>query len=791
MTSAALDTRTRRRRLQAQIDASLHHRVVGPILKVGLAYILLVEVLLQLVFGRIDLPLVDISLLEVGRKTDPVPREIFVGGAVIGSLYALVGMGLILVHRANRIVNFAQAQLGAVPAVLGLLLIALKGWNYWVGALIVVAGAALLGAGVETTLVRRFSAAPRLILTVATIGIGFVLLVMELITKQVVSGDLLETASVNFPTPFQSFTFTLGTAPFTGDHIVTVVVVALIVSALSAFFRFTDMGIAVRASAENGDRASLLGIPVKRVSTVVWVIAAVMSAIGVFLRAPLVGIPLTGFVGLGVLLFGLAAAVMAGMESLPRCLLAGMFIGCVDRAAVFSTNRPSLAIASMLLVILVALLLQRKLVARAFDTGSSTWQAVKEVRPIPNELRNLPEVRQARLIGAVAIGGLVLGAPWILGDTNTGLATQMVILAIVGVSLVLLTGWAGQISLGQWGISGIGAAVAGGLAANHRWDFFATLVVAMLVGAAVAVLIGLPALRMPGLFLAVTTLSFAFTVESFILRQEYFGWLLPADGIFVERPRLYGSIDLDSDTRLGFLTVQADAKFYFLCLVFLGLALALARSLRSNRSGRIFIGARDNTRVMQAFGVNVARTKLAAFAISGALAALAGALFAYQQRSVDGASYPPETSILLFTMVVIGGVSSLPGAMLGAVFVKGVPLAPLLRDIPGIELLSSGVGLLVLLLFFPGGLAEGAYRARDAFLRRVAHQRGIHVPSLVADSRLDPNDQPPLQPLAPAGAHEDDDAAARLVELTAELEELKAKMLADVAPSPTRRRNRS
>ena len=125
------------------------------------------------------------------------------------------------------------------------------------------------------------------------------------------------------------------------------------------------------------------------------------------------------------------------------------------------------------------------------------------------------------LIGiGVVVLGLVLATPVLLGDAKTPDATLIVIYATIGVSLVILTGWAGQISLGQYAIAGIGSATAGGLAANHHWDFFATLVVAGLAGAAIAVVVGLPALRIQGLFLAVTTLAFAFAVQT-MLNRDY------------------------------------------------------------------------------------------------------------------------------------------------------------------------------------------------------------------------------------------------------------------------------
>jgi branched-chain amino acid transport system permease protein len=730
------------------------HRWWGPVLKVALGYLLIVEGAVQLLFGRIDVPFLDLGLLEIGRYDSSIPRGVFVSGAVIGALYALVGMGLILVYRANRIINFAQAQLGAVPAVLALLLVARQGWNYFAVLPIVVIGSLALGGGVEVAFIRRFSHAPRLILTVVTIGVGFLLLVLEFFTKNWVGGDLLQSSTVRFNTPFKDFTFDIGIVTFRGDHVFTVAVVAVIVIALGAFFRFTDMGIAVRASAENSERASLLGIPVRRVSTVVWMIAALMSAVGVFLRAPLVGLPLTGFVGPSVLLFGLAAAVIARMESLPTAMAAGMLIGIIDRAAVFATARPALANAVMLVVIVIALLAQRGQLSRAQEIGASSWQAVKDFRPIPSELRGLPEVVRARTVLAIVVAALVAGAPFILtlgGGDETALATRMVVYAMVGVSLVILTGWSGQISLGQFAIAGVGAATAGGLCANHGTDFFLTLVIAGLAGSLVAVVIGIPALRIQGLFLAVTTLAFAFTVENFVLNREFFGWLMPKEGNLVSRPILYNSFDLSSDSKVFGISLSSDAKFYYLCLVFLALSLAVASALRRNRSGRILIGVRDNGRALQAYGVNLARTRLAAFAISGFIAAVAGALQAYQVEAVDAGTFSPEASIQLFIMTVIGGIGSLPGAMFGAVFVLGVPLLPGLRDIELISFLTSGVGLLVLLYFLPGGLAEGFYRLRDNFLRAVAAKHEIHVPSLVADS------------LVRAG--DDDEAAAHVVEL--------------------------
>ena len=714
----------------AWLQRAWRHPLQGFALRVLVGYVLVVQVLVQFVFGQV--PLLGMGL---GLREAPIPHGVLVNGLVIGSLYSLIGMGIILVYRANRIINFAQAQLGAVPAVLALMLMSVHGWPYLLVVPVVLVGGALLGGVVELGAIRRFQSASRLTLTVVTVGVSFVLLVLEAYVKIWVAGD--EVAhTITFPSPFDGFEFSVGVVRFSGDHIVAVVIVALIVAALAAFFRFTDLGIAVRASAENAPRAALLGIPVGRVSTIVWVLAGVLSAIGIFLRGPIIGIPLVGFVGPAMLLFGLAAAVMGRMENLPMAFLGGILVGILDQVVLFSTGRASLASAAILVVILVALLLQRADTARAHHAGGG-WEMVKTYRPIPAELRTLPEVRQVRRLVVGGVAALALFAPYLLGPGGASFATRILIFAMVGISLVVLTGWAGQISLGQFAIAGVGAAVAGGLVANHNADFFVVLATAGLTGTVVALLIGLPALRIQGLFLAVTTLAFAFVVERVVLSREYFAWLLPDQLAVIQRPVLYSRFDLNEPTELGVLTISSDAKLYYVTLVVLLLSIALVRAVRRNRSGRLFMGVRDNSRVMEAFGVSVVHTRLVAFAVSGFVAALAGALLAYDQGSVDAGAFTPARSIQLFVMTVIGGIGNIGGAVLGAVFVLGLPVVPGLRRLEFVELLASGIGALIILYFLPGGLMEGVYRLRDGFLRRVAARRGIHVPSLVADSLTD------------------------------------------------------
>lgn len=687
------------------IRAAWQHRIAGPVLKSAATLIGLVAIVEGL-FGR--------------QRTVPVGT--FVTGAVIGSLYALIAFGIILVYRANRIVSFVQAGLGAPAAVLAVILIANHGLPYLVGVPIVLIGAPAMGALIEMLVMRRFRGSPRLIATVATIGVAQLLALLEFYIPTWLGGSGI--AGTTFPSPFGGLKIRMPGLLLTGDFVAIIVVVAVVMVGLNVFFKRTRMGIAVRASAENADRALLLGVPVRRVSTVVWALGGLCSGIGIFLRAPVVGLPIGGLIGYTLLLYALAAAIIARMESLPVALGAGMAIGVIDQAAVFSDHR-NLTAGLMLPIIVVALLLQRKGLSRALDTGMSSFKSLREFRPVPLELRGLAEVKRAKWAGMAVLGTLLLAMPKLAGESNVSFATTMLLYAIIGISLVVLTGWAGQISLGQFAFAGLGAAVAGGLAANHRVDFFVAVFVAGAVGALVAVIIGLPALRVQGLFLAVVTLAFAAFTQQVLLNRDFFAWVLPDAARPVNRPPLYGRVDIGSNTR-----------FYYVCLIFLALVWLSARTLRATRSGRVFIAVRDNVRGAQAFGTSPAGTRLAAFGISGFYAATAGALLAYQLGSVDQSGFPLARSIDLFILAVVGGLTSLPGAMLGAIYFVGVAdLLPRVVDIKNLDLLGTGVGVLFVLSFLPGGLAEAAYGLRDSYLRWVAHRRGILVPSLLADRR--------------------------------------------------------
>ena len=185
-------------------------------------------------------------------------------------------------------------------------------------------------------------------------------------------------------------------------------VVPVVIAALTAFFRYTNIGIAVRASAESADRAALLGVPVKRIQTIVWVVASVLAYIAMFLRAGIVGLPIGSVLGPTILVRALAAAVIGRMEKLPTIFVASLALGIIETAIVFATDTALLVDPILFIIVLAALLFQRRGQAtRVDDDQTTSWQASREVRPIPRELANLPEVKWG-IRGLTAVFAFIL-----------------------------------------------------------------------------------------------------------------------------------------------------------------------------------------------------------------------------------------------------------------------------------------------------------------------------------------------------------------------------------------------
>jgi branched-chain amino acid transport system permease protein len=649
----------------------------------------------------------------------PAPVGVLLDGALFGGRIALIALGIALIYRANRVVNFAQGDLGLLPVTIVVILVVSAGWNYYLGAAVGLAAAVVLGVLIETLIVRRFFRAPRLILTAATIALAQILIGASLFLSQTV--DATSFASTRLEPPFTAHIEIAGTI-FNANDVLAMIVIPIAFIALAVWLRRSNIGIAVRASAERADRAATLGIPVKRLHTIVWVVASVLAFIGMFLRAGSVGIPIGTVLGPTFLIQALAAAVIGRMERLGVIVCAAIGLGMLDRSITFQPgNRPVYNDAVLFVVVLLALAWTRRPGrSRVPAEQVSTWQTVREIRPIPRELMRLPEVRLLRFGPPVLLVAVLLMLPLWLSQTRMNLATVIVVFGIIALSLVVLTGWSGQVSLGQMAFVGVGAAVGGALTDRYGWDLSLSLLVAGAVGGLVAALIGLPSLRRGGLTLAVSTLAFALFMSSYILNRSIFDEWLPA--FRIDRPELFGVIDISTETR-----------FYYLSLAVLAIAVFAVYGVRRSRTGRALIGIRENERAARSYGINATRTALSGFVISGFLAAMAGALFVHQQTGLGVEAYLPEQSLKVFSMVVIGGLGSIPGALLGSTYVQSMDFFLPARW----QFVAIGGGLLLVLMILPGGFGSLLYEGRDWLLRKIANRRHLLVPSLVADRRVE------------------------------------------------------
>ena len=643
--------------------------------------------------------------------------------AVYGSLNAMFAIGLVLIYRAGRIVNFAQGSLGTMGATLFVMLGVVEEWPFFLAFPAALAAAAATGALVEILIVRRMSKASRLALTVVTIGIGQVLVAVSgLVPTFFVDPEEPIEFGGDGLTPFSSFEMQWDFQVFSGDHIMTVVVAALAMVGLAAFFRFSNAGIAIRAAAENDDRAQLLGINVSTLSTIVWVIAAVLSGLAAVMNTTIssggFAAAGAGATSAGFLLRGLAAAVVGRMESMPKTVAAALGIAVFEQSIFWAFDVTSLTDVGLLLLIVGVLLVQRGKLSRTDEGLSGTWAATQEIRDTPYELKDVPSVKAGRRRFLIALFGILAAFPWVMSPSQTSLGSVYLIYGIIVISLVVLTGWGGQISLGQFGFVAVGAVIGGSMTSKWGVPFIPALVLASLAGAAIAIILGLPAMRIKGLFLAVTTLAFSVCVATVFLSPRWFDWLLPGE---ITRPKFL------------FVNTEDERAYFYFCAAALFFTLWVAKGLRQSRAGRVLIAIRENERTAQSYAINLVRTRLATFAISGALAAFAGVLLAHQQHSVRPTAFAPEQSIQIFLIAIIGGLGSVPGALAGVAYYAAVNL--FVTNMFG-QLLASGIGVMVIMLLYPGGLGAMFFALRDAFHRRVAMRNRIYVPSLVGDHRV-------------------------------------------------------
>lgn len=254
--------------------------------------------------------------------------------------------------------------------------------------------------------------------------------------------------------------------------------------------------------------------------------------------------------------------------------------------------------------------------------------------------------------------GLVL-LPFVAGPYATTIAISAMIAVIGAIGLNLLTGTTGLVSLGQSGFLAVGAYANAILMADHGWPLWASLPTSGLVAAIVSLMVGIPSLRLKGLYLAITTLAFAFIVNHVILYAE--GLTHGADGIFLTDIRLFG------------LMLNTDAKLYWFVLALCVCLTLAALNILRTRIGRAWVAIRDHDIAAKVMGIDLVRYKLLAFFISSFYVGVAGALMSLQIRFVSVDVFSLLLSIEALAMIILGGLGSVSGAILGAVFLVLLP----------------------------------------------------------------------------------------------------------------------
>jgi len=639
---------------------------------------------------------------DVIRAQTPMP--VILLGTIVGVTYGLLAVGIVLVFRSNRIINFAHGQIGAFGA--AFFGVAAVKWHipYWLAFVMAVIVSAVTAAGAEAGVVRRLRNAPRIVSIVATLGVGQFLVIFASLINSTASGPL-------YPQPVWLPVFNVGQLHVTPAYSGMLFLSPLFVLAIALFLKRSRFGLAIRAAAANPEAARMSGIFASRMSTLTWAIAGSLAAFTAILTAPTQGFVGADSFGPALLLRALTAAVIGRMQSLPIALVSGVALGILEQVLLWNYPQSGLVEVAMFLIILVALLVQRRRGGRDEEKGS--WAAVQGLRPIPDALQRLWAVRVMGPVFAVGTIAVLAIVPLFISNSQSVTLTGIIAFAIVGLSIGVLTGLGGQLTLGQFAVAAIGAVVSYKVATSAG-GFPLALLLAGLAAGVVSVVIGLPALRIRGLMLTVTTLGFALATPIWLLTQP---WML-GDGKDPGKP-VGWPFDGPLDT---------GREYYYCALALFTVALVLAWNIRRSGFSRLLVAIRDNEDNARAFAVRASLVKLQGYMAAGFIAGIGGATYGHSLSTISAGSFPASASIDVVVMTVLGGVSTLGGPALGAAWVLGLPLL----DIGNIGLAATKFGVLLLVLWKPGGLIQVVAPIRDWIVKFIARRHGIDPDPLYA-----------------------------------------------------------
>jgi ABC-type branched-subunit amino acid transport system ATPase component/ABC-type branched-subunit amino acid transport system permease subunit len=624
-------------------------------------------------------------------------------GMITGLTYGIIAVGLVLVYRSSRIINFAQGAIGALGAAVAGIMVVEWNLSYWIALPIALVVSAGVGAGSEVVVIRRLRNAPTVVGVVATLGLAQVLLTFSgLITDSASSGAV-------FPSPPGLPDFDVGALRVTTAYSAMMIFTPIVVIALAVFLRRGWFGMAMRASSMNPEAAQLSGVNARGMASLAWAISGALAAYTAILILPTRGFTGADFLGPGLLLRALTAAVIARMTSVPVAMIAGVGVGVLEALLLWNYPNGSLVEAVLFMIILGVLLLQRARYDRRDATGS--WTVIRNWLPLPDSYRKIFWIRNLRwFVFAVLLAAAVI-APFLVTNSNAVSFTIIEVMTVVGLSVGVVAGLSGQLSLGQFALAGVGG-VASYYVTRETGTFVLGFVAGGLAAAAVAVVIGLPALRIRGPMLAVTTLGFAIVASTWAFSQP---WLL-GGGVQQNPLSLFG---------ISFATAKA---YYGLGLFVLVVALFFARNVWKSGLGLRMRAVRDNEDAARAFTVNPTIVKLQAFGIAGFLAGLGGAVYGGSVTLLTADAFGVQRSIDAAAVAVVGGLGVLFGPLLGALFIVGVPEIPNIFGIAPLdqlELLAVAVGWLLVVVIWPGGFAVGIEGIRRRIVDALARRHGL------------------------------------------------------------------
>jgi branched-chain amino acid transport system permease protein len=609
-------------------------------------------------------------------------------GFAIGQIYALIALGFCLISGVANVINFAQGSLFMLGAFIAFTGVSI-GLPLAVAAAIAIAAAALLGLLLERVALRPLVGAPYIAPFLSTLAIS---VMADQAAELVWSPD-----SQPFPSLWADHTFFVGSAYITGTDVAIFGVGLAATVVLTLYLDRTWVGRALRATAQDPDAAAQLGVRTGAVRQIAFGLAGALGALGGILTAlyyqsvfPQMGVPFG--------LKGFAAAVIGGLSSIPGAALGGLALGIIEALAsgyVGDEYRDAIAFTVMLVVLMVyprGILGKRTLDALGGQSGAAGAIPTTSLLASSASQRGRHRIlalspRGFLILGAVlALAPLIVSSPYVLQAFTYGL-----IFALLAASVSLFSGTAGLLSLGHAAFFGVGAYSVALLAAPSGPPLEVTLATAAAVTALAAMLVTVPLQRLSSDTIALGTLAVG--QIGFLVFQNWVSLTRGPMGISdIPHPQSY---------LLGHLAITSVRGRAWLVLCLVTMAFVTAERLVSTDIGRAWRAIREDRLAALAAGLPVRRYVMLAAAVSGALAGLAGGLFAYVQTLVSPESFNVQTSILILTMGVLGGLGNLTGAAVAGFALAIVP--ELLRGFADYRMIAYGALLLLTLRLRPQG----------------------------------------------------------------------------------------